>query len=187
MAEPTCPECGYSLTGLKERKCPECGALLGRPRLFMRDDDEKTVRDSLRVPAIVSLVGLVVVCAFGARHGVGRVALEAGCFGVAAIGGTILVMGIEKLIEVDDAPWWLVGVRTAAAYGLTRIAAYWLFPVGSIAMGWGGWAPLVFIEFVAAAGVYWLFEENNAQDAGFRSIPIAALAIGLVPVASRFV
>lgn len=121
----------------------------------------------------------IVILGIALARGPAVLGLEALCIPIGAALATLLVIGVERVIDIDDAPWWLTLARSSAAYAVVRIPASLFFPPGTSGIGWSSGIPFVVTEVVAAFTAYWLFDTNEPQDAVFTSIPITLLAIGL--------
>lgn len=191
-----CAQCGYDLTGIQSQRCPECGTRRGTTSkdsevpppihaaaatAVMNTADTATGRALL--PSLIACpLAAIIVLGIALTHGLAEAGLEAACLVVGAVAGTLLVMGMEKALDIDDAPWWLTLARASAAYAVVRVPAACFFLATTFGFRWSSGIPIVVTEVVAAFAVYWLFDTEHAQDAVFLSVPITLLAIGLPPL-----
>ncbi|UCG15479.1 MAG: hypothetical protein JSV19_09295 [Phycisphaerales bacterium] len=116
-----CPECGYNLRAIPERRCPECG--YGFDRVGVRDLAEQYVeaelaafrRVTLCALAAIGLVGLgllrqgvacglVLVVAMGVAFGA---SVRYGIRDVPALFWLVLVLGIVPVPLLAGTPLWL--------------------------------------------------------------------------------
>jgi len=101
---PTCPRCGYNLTGITLVRCPECGSFLNRRELDQRardlSADMARLRDVNDIPryGLWSAIGGFVVIGIGVLVGVDPIGRVLGIFiGIISIGLGLSVFRAVRL------------------------------------------------------------------------------------------
>jgi hypothetical protein len=134
-----CPECGYSLKGLKHNKCPECGTLVLRQteRDKARYDSDRIARMAYIKPLLHFGVGILIVAFFYLAQNEGealmfyalKYAIQVPIGVVAFFLCCLLWMGF-------DAPMHLTALRLAGVYALVDAASLILSLLPLHFLGW---------------------------------------------------
>jgi len=122
---PTCPQCGYNLTGIALVRCPECGHHLNRRELDQRARDlaadVNRLHDVNEIPryGLWSGIGGLVVLGLGVLVGVDPIGRVLGVFiGIVTVGLGLSVFRACRLPEamlerLPKPPNYALGVGTA--------------------------------------------------------------------------
>lgn len=127
-----CPECGYSLKGLKSTRCPECGTIMARmtDREKAREDSVRVVRWAYLKPVLQFAIGsLVIACYYGSKHETDVVVRYFLTYIITVPIGVLGYFLCCVLWMGFDAPMHLTALRLAGVYALVDMV-YVLVGIG---------------------------------------------------------
>lgn len=168
-----CPECGYSLKGLKHNKCPECGTLVLRQteRDKARYDSDRIARMTYIKPLLQFGIGALIISFYFLFHNDGEGLAK--YFLSYAIQVPIGVAGFFLCCMLwmgFDAPMHITALRLAGVYALVDMTIVLLLVV----------LPIQFVGIIALVVYVGLLAESlelDLQD---------AIIVGLVTFLIRF-
>lgn len=141
-----CPNCGYDITGLTQRKCPECGsvlelALLAKTR---KDRARQQYRAALIAPAIMMVIGLVgAVVALGLLYSWSAAPYYLAAFGL-QVGNAVVVFFLCSVVWIGlDDPIPVVALKIGGIYALLNFAEILLFQIPLL----GSFFAMIFVSF----------------------------------------
>lgn len=130
-----CPECGYSLKGLRENRCPECGTIIARmtERERAREDSARIARMAYVKPLIQLAVGIAAMALLllGRERG-DEMVYFATLYG-SRLAAVLLVHVTCCVIWIGfDAPIRLIVLRMAGVLALVDMLALFLLTFAPI-------------------------------------------------------